>query len=306
MHAKIYCYNENEATYWIIGSSNATNNGCNIFGNSCNMEFNIGFRTSKEDYENFKKLLDGQCFKSHNIVDYRSYKKDNEGKVFNVREIYNDFLKNIKIQCDKAGDEDKPYKCKIEWFGKKFNDCEIGAKLPDDTEYSLFKDDGEYIFESKVPMSLIGIGIVEKEDRELIREFGLSIYKDWGDEAKGILDSKCDVSYTHLLEHIQKQILAGKSRKSISLRQNEGNGNVDSKGRRVNKERNINKIYSYENLLKLSQNKENEDDFYNALNQVLELTKQILVNDSNNVRQKHMENLIVELKKNMKDGKNYE
>ena len=295
LHAKIYCYGEKDGTYWIIGSSNATNNGCNILGESSNVEFNIGFKTSEEVYECFKNLLDGQYFSPFHHSDYEVYNKDSDG--FDARDIYHNFIKNIKkIECLKTEASNKSYQCKIT-TGKEY---EIKDRLVGD--FWNIKDEGEYveyIWESKVPMSSIRIRIVNenKKDEEQFREFGLSLYEYWSDDVKAELDAKCIVSYTDLLKHIQKQILAGKSRNRISLGQNKDNGSVDHKATNVNQGRNVNKIYSYESLLKLSQNKEKDDEFVDALAQVYELADQILKKDKGNIQQQNMKKLIDDLKK---------
>ena len=63
VHAKVYCYKKDGKTHWIIGSSNATQNG--FYRNKVkekqifcgNTEFNVYFTTKEDDYEKFRNIL---------------------------------------------------------------------------------------------------------------------------------------------------------------------------------------------------------------------------------------------------------
>ena len=74
-HSKIYCWQKDDKTNWIIGSSNATANGLPSEDDRGNYEFNICFETKWEDY---KKFCDGlkDCFEESNVSKTESQREE--------------------------------------------------------------------------------------------------------------------------------------------------------------------------------------------------------------------------------------
>ena len=74
-HSKIYCWQKDDKTNWIIGSSNATANGLPSEDDRGNYEFNICFETKWEDY---KKFCDGlkECFEESNVSKTESQREE--------------------------------------------------------------------------------------------------------------------------------------------------------------------------------------------------------------------------------------
>ena len=99
LHAKIYSWNENDEIRYIVGSSNATKNGCNITNDSQNIEYNTGFGSKDEIFKSIEERI-----KPINIEDYKVWKKDASDDV-DFRRVYVEFWKNKRIECSKKDNE---------------------------------------------------------------------------------------------------------------------------------------------------------------------------------------------------------
>lgn len=270
LHAKIYCYKKDEKTYWVIGSSNATNNGCNVSGRSGNIEFNIGFTTSGNDYDEFK------AFSEKYFQDIIQYSIDSKTEKFNARKIFSNIFKDIKITCKY---ENNQYSCCVELDYSKLHEIEVEFSVPS-------SDKNGNTFVSCKPMSELVITINNGGRSET---FALNLYKYWEDDVKAQLDAKCSRNYVDILEHIQEQIIAGKSKRSISPgRKKESVKAAVNTGRREN----ISKKYVYENLMQLSYRKKDDSEFKDSLRDILDYTEMILKADKDNQQQKDMQEIL--------------
>ena len=88
-HSKIYCWQKDNKTNWIIGSSNATANGLPSEYDKGNYEFNICFETKWEDYN---KFCDGlkDCFEESNVSKAESQREE-------ARKAVNDILDYLML-----------------------------------------------------------------------------------------------------------------------------------------------------------------------------------------------------------------
>lgn len=274
LHAKIYCYKKDENTCWVIGSSNATNNGCNVSGKSGNIEFNIGFTTSGSDYDDFEKLLK-DYFSGYDIMQYNKAEKFNAREIFS--EIFNNIFKNDGITCKY---EDNQYSCCVELDCSDLNGIQVEFSVPGSE-----KNGNKFV--SPKPMSELVITIKKGEHSET---FALSLYDCWKDDSvKAQLDAKCCRNYVDILKHIQEQIIAGKSKRSISPgRKKESVKAAVNTGRREN----ISKKYVYENLMQLSYRKKDDSEFKDSLRDILNYTEMILKVDKDNRQQKDMQEIL--------------
>ena len=116
--------------------------------------------------------------------------------------------------------------------------------------------------------------------------FSFSIYDKWNDNEKTAMDAQCDMSYIKLLAYIQKQIIEGKKSRSIHLRDSQEN-DTKAAGRYS-----VDKIFVYEELIKLVQVKPNEEEFMAALQELQVLADNILKVDEGNKKQMQLKQSI--------------
>jgi len=302
LHAKIYCWKEDNKAHWIIGSSNATNNGCNIFNSSKNIEYNIGFETEKDEYDEFSILIENSnIFTTIEIDDYK-FLMETENNGFDARKFFDEFCSSIDISCKK--DDSGEYMCKITYISNRGildNECVVvKLRKPDDYEYKEFRmERGQYVcFTAKAPFPSLVVKIIkatenqDEENENSCREFCLSLYNMWSDEVRAQFDLKSRNAYIELLEHIQKQYFSGKTKKDIKLKSKSLSFSKTSTHRQSE-----NKTYIYENLLKLSYKYEKKEELIAAMERIAELANEIIVATSEKYNKK-----VLDEQKNLRDA----
>ncbi|MCH5268232.1 MAG: NgoFVII family restriction endonuclease [Lachnospiraceae bacterium] len=100
LHAKIYSWwdDEDKQAHWIVGSSNATNNGLGINQQSGNTEFNIEFCTDESEYKRFLDL-----FQNSEKATHEKYEDNTE--TFEAAKHLKSFLNKVIIECRFDKDE---------------------------------------------------------------------------------------------------------------------------------------------------------------------------------------------------------
>ena len=115
LHAKIYCCKMADGkAYCIVGSSNATANGCNLNNKSGNVEYNMGFEISGDDYEAFDKLLRGGSFQIVSDEDMKMF-GENAEKGVDFRRYYAEFLRQLKVETRMISDQGTDHRYEIEF-----------------------------------------------------------------------------------------------------------------------------------------------------------------------------------------------
>ena len=100
--------------YCIVGSSNATANGCNLNNKSGNVEYNMGFEISGDDYEAFDKLLRGGSFQIVSDEDMKMF-GENAEKGVDFRRYYAEFLRQLKVETRMISDQGTDHRYEIEF-----------------------------------------------------------------------------------------------------------------------------------------------------------------------------------------------
>lgn len=297
LHAKIYCYKEysenkkKTETVWILGSSNATNNGMGE-----NIEYNIKFKTQEEDYVQFDKLLENNLRKLNKLdLDIISSHDNSEKCNFDARKYFYEFVKNIDINCrytdkkdvnqtnvdkninqrniDNTIENNKDIKNEqyiVSICKKKSLDKEqdyIGY-VKGNTGYELLTKEN-IIIKSDKPVSELCVKIANKDNNMQYREFSIDLYNKWKTEQiKSILDDECKKVYIDTLRNIQEQILKGKKNVSFVRR-------TDSDSKTLNsvKTHNIDKNYIFEKIIKVYQDNSDKAARIAALNKIKEMSE---------------------------------
>ena len=286
LHAKVFSWKEDSNPKYIVGSSNATNNGCNINGNSKNIEYNICF----DGDDTNTAFLEVTQFK---IENYRMWKTLNSSGP-DFRGIFTRFMENVEISCS-----DKP-EVKITNKNKKENpedEYEISFALDD--KYLSFTDNNPIIFtpDSLIPVIKVKIknNKANDDDDENIRErvFLRSIYYCWPDPTE--LNKQCDGARVKLIEHLQKQIIEGKKNRSFFIYKGKNENSSIHKSKYV-----MDKVYAHEDLVKLWQSTGNIDTFKEKLVELKSITE-ILIKEFESDKQKKLISAINLLLEGVKD-----
>lgn len=181
LHAKIYCCKKGDKVIWVIGSSNATNNGCNICKTSQNIEFNIGFEGAEEEFNEFERFLleDSNSFEKFN-EEQDVNQKDKE----NYRKYYSDFVDSVNI---KAYKEAEGYCVDFSLEGTQTDyKVLIGGKEGKENDLNEYK----WSLKGMDPILWVNIKIIKTGKGEA--EFGYSLYNKWGKNYREKIDEICE------------------------------------------------------------------------------------------------------------------
>ena len=290
LHAKIYCWKDNDSAWnYIVGSSNATVNGCNISGTSQNMEFNAGFIGHPD--EDMKKSLESEL-REFSIEEYRIWKKKlEESKGFPFRKYYIDFIDKLDITITQ---DEKGHSIVIK---KKLNEEKYDIQCAIDGDFCSHGPTNEWVLnfsiEKTVPVIKIKVinrnADVDADIEEKERIFCYSIYERYeGKNGTDEIEKKCGQNYIRLMEKLQRQIVDGNNTRKYSIDRETGE---QQKSTSYNKY-SLNKIHAHEEIMKLAQRvKGNDEMFIQTVNELHSIAENILQIDENDQKQKDIKEL---------------
>lgn len=269
LHAKVYCYKKEDKTYWMIGSSNATVNGCDVFGRSGNMEYNMGFQGDNEEYDAFSALLNGKAFKAFCLDDYDVFSNMKDEKS-DFRKCYAQFLDEVDITTVYEKSDNKPYTVRLErkQEADRCINCNVKIALNDADDYKLF-DETVLVLASRNPIGGVNVKI-QSGDSGDEQIFYLDLYDRLEPYAKAEFDKQCRNNYIDMLKYMQNQILDGKGKVPVYSHSSLNGGNSYSMSPKSE-----DKTYVFERILKVCQGADSFEKQELVLHGLKQITDQI-------------------------------
>lgn len=293
LHAKIYCCKMADGkAYCIVGSSNATVNGCDLncdqSNKSGNVEFNIEFEISEDDYEGFDKLLRGEPFQIVSDEDIEMFRKNAEEGV-DFRRYYAEFLRQLKVETRMISDQGTDHRYEIEFAPVEAEKYSVelaicGSDLESQDIWKKLSDGATLTLGSLAPVAGVYVKIIansngQKEENEIAEKiFYLDLYDRWQEEAQSKLDMECRKNYRAQLLDLQKQIFNGNKVRKLhqTRKENDSNnrpGNVSKTMVSRRPARRSDRSYVYEKIMSIYQYEEDTASRTERLRELRRVTK---------------------------------
>lgn len=289
LHAKIYCCKMADGkAYCIVGSSNATANGCNLNNKSGNVEYNMGFEISGDDYEAFDKLLRGGSFQIVSDEDMKMF-GENAEKGVDFRRYYADFLRQLKVETRMISDQGTDHRYEIEFAPVEAEKYSVelaicGSDLESQDIWKKLSDGATLTLGSLAPVAGVYVKIVansngQKEENETAEKiFYLDLYDRWQEEAQSKLDMECRKNYRAQLLDLQKQIFNGNKVRKLHQTRKENDSNnrpgIVSKAMVSRRPaRRSDRSYVYEKIMSIYQYEEDTASRTERLRELRRITK---------------------------------
>lgn len=285
LHAKIYCCKmEDGKAYCIVGSSNATANGCNLNNKSGNVEYNMGFEISGDDYEAFDKLLRGGSFQIVSDEDMKMFGENAEEGV-DFRRYYAEFLRQLKVETRMISDQGTDHRYEIEFAPVEAEKYSVelaicGSDLESQDIWKKLSDGATLTLGSLAPVAGVYVKIIansngQKEENEIAEKiFYLDLYDRWQEEAQSKLDMECRKNYRAQLLDLQKQIFNGnKVRKLHQTRKENDSNNRPGIVSKAMVSRRSDRSYVYEKIMSIYQYEEDTASRTERLRELRRVTK---------------------------------
>lgn len=293
LHAKIYCCKMADGkAYCIVGSSNATANGCNLNNKSGNVEYNMGFEISGDDYEAFDKLLRGGSFQIVSDEDMNMFGKNAEEGV-DFRRYYAEFLRQLKVETRMISDQGTDHRYEIEFAPVEAEKYSVelaicGSDLESQDIWKKLSDGATLTLGSLAPVAGVYVKIIansngQKEENEIAEKiFYLDLYDRWQEEAQSKLDMECRKNYRAQLLDLQKQIFNGnKVRKLHQTRKENDSNNRPGIASKAMVSRRSDRSYVYEKIMSIYQYEEDTATRTERLKELRRVTKLLDESDEN-------------------------
>lgn len=285
LHAKIYCCKMADGkAYCIVGSSNATANGCNLNNKSGNVEYNMGFEISGDDYEGFDKLLRGGPFQIVSDEDIKMFGENAEEGV-DFRRYYAEFLRQLKVETRMISDQGTDHRYEIEFapveaekYSVELAPC--GSDMESQDIWKKLSDGATLTLGSLTPVAGVYVKIIansngQKEENDIAEKiFYLDLYDRWQEEAQSKLDMECRKNYRAQLLDLQKQIFNGnKVRKLHQIRKENDSNNRPGNVSKAMVSRRSDRSYVYEKIMSIYQYEEDTASRTERLRELRRVTK---------------------------------
>ncbi len=293
LHAKIYCCKMADGkAYCIVGSSNATANGCNLNNKSGNVEYNMGFEISGDDYEAFDKLLRGGSFQIVSDEDMKMF-GENAEKGVDFRRYYAEFLRQLKVETRMISDQGTDHRYEIEFAPVEAEKYSVelaicGSDLESQDIWRRLSDGATLTLGFSEPVAGVYVKIVansngQKEKSETAEKiFYLDLYDRWQEEAQSKLDMECRKNYRAQLLDLQKQIINGnKVRKLHQTRKENDSNNRPGIVSKAMVSRRSDRSYVYEKIMSIYQYEEDTATRTERLKELRRVTKLLDESDEN-------------------------
>ena len=297
LHAKIYCCKMADGkAYCIVGSSNATANGCNLNNKSGNVEYNMGFEISGDDYEAFDKLLRGGSFQIVSDEDMKMF-GENAEKGVDFRRYYAEFLRQLKVETRMISDQGTDHRYEIEFAPVEAEKYSVelaicGSDLESQDIWRRLSDGATLTLGFSEPVAGVYVKIVansngQKEKSETAEKiFYLDLYDRWQEEAQSKLDMECRKNYRAPLLDLQKQIINGNKVRRLHQTRKENDSNnrsgIASKAMFSRRStRRSDRSYVYEKIMSIYQYEEDTATRTERLKELRRVTKLLDESDEN-------------------------
>lgn len=293
LHAKIYCCKMADGkAYCIVGSSNATANGCNLNNKSGNVEYNMGFEISGDDYEAFDKLLRGGSFQIVSDEDMKMF-GENAEKGVDFRRYYAEFLRQLKVETRMISDQGTDHRYEIEFAPVEAEKYSVelaicGSDLESQDIWRRLSDGATLTLGFSEPVAGVYVKIVansngQKEKSETAEKiFYLDLYDRWQEEAQSKLDMECRKNYRAQLLDLQKQIINGnKVRRLHQTRKENDSNNRPGIVSKAMVSRRSDRSYVYEKIMSIYQYEEDTATRTERLKELRRVTKLLDESDEN-------------------------
>ena len=293
LHAKIYCCKMADGkAYCIVGSSNATANGCNLNNKSGNVEYNMGFEISGDDYEAFDKLLRGGSFQIVSDEDMKMF-GENAEKGVDFRRYYAEFLRQLKVETRMISDQGTDHRYEIEFAPVEAEKYSVelaicGSDLESQDIWKKLSDGATLTLGFSEPVAGVYVTIVansngQKEKSETAEKiFYLDLYDRWQEEAQSKLDMECRKNYRAQLLDLQKQIINGnKVRRLHQTRKENDSNNRSGIASKAMFSRRSDRSYVYEKIMSIYQYEEDTATRTERLKELRRVTKLLDESDEN-------------------------
>lgn len=293
LHAKIYCCKMADGkAYCIVGSSNATVNGCNLNNKSGNVEYNMGFEISGDDYEAFDKLLRGGSFQIVSDEDMKMF-GENAEKGVDFRRYYAEFLRQLKVETRMISDQGTDHRYEIEFAPVEAEKYSVelaicGSDLESQDIWKKLSDGATLTLGFSEPVAGVYVKIVansngQKEKSETAEKiFYLDLYDRWQEEAQSKLDMECRKNYRAQLLDLQKQIINGnKVRRLHQTRKENDSNNRSGIASKAMFSRRSDRSYVYEKIMSIYQYEEDTATRTERLKELRRVTKLLDESDEN-------------------------
>lgn len=293
LHAKIYCCKMADGkAYCIVGSSNATANGCNLNNKSGNVEYNMGFEISGDDYEAFDKLLRGGSFQIVSDEDMKMF-GENAEKGVDFRRYYAEFLRQLKVETRMISDQGTDHRYEIEFAPVEAEKYSVelaicGSDLESQDIWKKLSDGATLTLGFSEPVAGVYVKIVansngQKEKSETAEKiFYLDLYDRWQEEAQSKLDMECRKNYRAQLLDLQKQIINGnKVRRLHQTRKENDSNNRSGIASKAMFSRKSDRSYVYEKIMSIYQYEEDTATRTERLKELRRVTKLLDESDEN-------------------------
>lgn len=293
LHAKIYCCKMADGkAYCIVGSSNATANGCNLNNKSGNVEYNMGFEISGDDYEAFDKLLRGGSFQIVSDEDMKMF-GENAEKGVDFRRYYAEFLRQLKAETRMISDQGTDHRYEIEFAPVEAEKYSVelaicGSDLESQDIWKKLSDGATLTLGFSEPVAGVYVKIVansngQKEKSETAEKiFYLDLYDRWQEEAQSKLDMECRKNYRAQLLDLQKQIINGnKVRRLHQTRKENDSNNRSGIASKAMFSRRSDRSYVYEKIMSIYQYEEDTATRTERLKELRRVTKLLDESDEN-------------------------
>lgn len=293
LHAKIYCCKMADGkAYCIVGSSNATANGCNLNNKSGNVEYNMGFEISGDEYEAFDKLLRGGSFQIVSDEDMKMF-GENAEKGVDFRRYYAEFLRQLKVETRMISDQGTDHRYEIEFAPVEAEKYSVelaicGSDLESQDIWKKLSDGATLTLGFSEPVAGVYVKIVansngQKEKSETAEKiFYLDLYDRWQEEAQSKLDMECRKNYRAQLLDLQKQIINGnKVRRLHQTRKENDSNNRSGIASKAMFSRRSDRSYVYEKIMSIYQYEEDTATRTERLKELRRVTKLLDESDEN-------------------------
>lgn len=293
LHAKIYCCKMADGkAYCIVGSSNATANGCNLNNKSGNVEYNMGFEISGDDYEAFDKLLRGGSSQIVSDEDMKMF-GENAEKGVDFRRYYAEFLRQLKVETRMISDQGTDHRYEIEFAPVEAEKYSVelaicGSDLESQDIWKKLSDGATLTLGFSEPVAGVYVKIVansngQKEKSETAEKiFYLDLYDRWQEEAQSKLDMECRKNYRAQLLDLQKQIINGnKVRRLHQTRKENDSNNRSGIASKAMFSRRSDRSYVYEKIMSIYQYEEDTATRTERLKELRRVTKLLDESDEN-------------------------
>ena len=293
LHAKIYCCKMADGkAYCIVGSSNATANGCNLNNKSGNVEYNMGFEISGDDYEAFDKLLRGGSFQIVSDEDMKMF-GENAEKGVDFRRYYAEFLRQLKVETRMISDQGTDHRYEIEFAPVEAEKYSVelaicGSDLESQDIWKKLSDGATLTLGFSEPVAGVYVKIVansngQKEKSETAEKiFYLDLYDRWQEEAQSKLDMEGRKNYRAQLLDLQKQIINGnKVRRLHQTRKENDSNNRSGIASKAMFSRRSDRSYVYEKIMSIYQYEEDTATRTERLKELRRVTKLLDESDEN-------------------------